>query len=490
MRPSSTRSPAWSSPRCSASSGSTRAAPRSSSSTGRPALLALRDRDGLPVHGPAVPRRRDLRGAVAGRRPHPRLPSRGGRVVLGMVGLVGRPDRELHHERRSGRWRREGRRPLPRVVLGPPAVAPARRDLRRRHGARPSGARHDDRPDAVRRVGIHGRLAAPDPHVARAPRGPRADVGRPPVQPHRVRGQLRHQPSDRLGGHPAADLRLRDPGDRTPRRGRAGLCSAPHPSAARNRARRGDHVDGRARVRRLRAAGSLPAGHRPRLLQGDGHRLRDPGAGRVPDLAEGLGPASGGLACPALVRAHGDVARPRRHDRRRAEHLQLARARGHDLAARPVRARGHRCRPSRRVRDAGVLGPEDLGPSHLRAGGLGVRCLALPVHRADGGRQPLRRSARPARSRDELRGSRRHRLLQRVRRGGSDRSGDPHDRRHPASRSRVHQGRACGRRPVGRPHARVGDYFAAPDGNFTAPLPEITSDRPLLDLREAAEKEA
>lgn len=29
-----------------------------------------------------------------------------------------------------------------------------------------------------------------------------------------------------------------------------------------------------------------------------------------------------------------------------------------------------------------------------------------------------------------------------------------------------------------------------PDGNFTAPLPEITSDRPLLDLREAAEKEA
>ncbi len=29
-----------------------------------------------------------------------------------------------------------------------------------------------------------------------------------------------------------------------------------------------------------------------------------------------------------------------------------------------------------------------------------------------------------------------------------------------------------------------------PDGNFTAPLPEITSDRPLLDLREAAAKEA
>ena len=54
------------------------------------------------------------------------------------------------------------------------------------------------------------------------------------------------------------------------------------------------------------------------------------------------------------------------------EHVQLARARGHDVAARPVRARGHRGRPSRRLRDAGVLGPEDLGPPHLRAGGLGA----------------------------------------------------------------------------------------------------------------------
>ena len=38
----------------------------------------------------------------------PRLPSCGGRAVLGMVGLVGRPDRELHHERRSGRGDAKG----------------------------------------------------------------------------------------------------------------------------------------------------------------------------------------------------------------------------------------------------------------------------------------------------------------------------------------------------------------------------------------------
>ena len=90
--------------------------------------------------------------SVAGRRPEPRLPSRGGRVVLGMVGLVGRPDASYIMKAVGGATRRAST--LPRVVLGPVAVAPARRDLRRRHGARPSGARHDDE-QTSRRVGSH-----------------------------------------------------------------------------------------------------------------------------------------------------------------------------------------------------------------------------------------------------------------------------------------------------------------------------------------------
>ena len=193
---------------------------------GQPAVLALPARDGVPLHDPPLPRDRDLRRAAAARRPHAGVPSCCGRVVLGMARRVGRADRELHHERRSGRRRRQGRRPLPAVVRGVGAVADARRDLRRCDRARAAGARHDDRPRAPERVGLHGGFAAPPPHAAGAARRARAHVGRPPVRPHRVRWQLRHLAPHRLDRRATADLRLRAARDRVARRGRADLRPA------------------------------------------------------------------------------------------------------------------------------------------------------------------------------------------------------------------------------------------------------------------------
>ena len=184
---------------------------------------------------------------------------------------------------------------------------------------------------------------------------------------------------------------------------------------------------------------------------------------RVPDLAQGVGSASGGLSSllyalmATLLVLAGTIAGTLRP--------QLARARGHDVAARPVRARGHRCRPSRRLRICRSTRGRRSGAAASPSGGLGVRGLALPVHRADGGRQPLRRAARSARRRDEL-----------VGRGGTGffnvcvaaeriavviltiagilllvrgfTKGEPR------------------RRPVGRPHARVGDHFATSRRRF------------------------
>ena len=112
--------------------------------------------------------------------------------------------------------------------------------------------------------------------------------------------------------------------------------------------------------------------------------------------------------------------------------------RGHDVAARPVRARGHRCRPSRRLRDARATGARRSGaaasPSwRPRRSASCSSCASLLMA---GGNLFAGLLDQPA-GRDELRRSRRHRLLQRLRRGGRDRGRDPHDRRHPASRSRA-----------------------------------------------------
>ena len=186
---------------------------------GEPAVLALSARDGVPVHDPPLPRDRDLRRATAARRSYARLPSGCRRVVLGMARRVGRADRELHHERRSRRRRCQRRRPLPAVVRSVGALADARRDMRRCHCARPAGARHDDRPGTPERVGLHGGLGAPSAHAAGAPRRARADVGRPPVRPHRIRWQLRHLAPHRLDRRATADLHLRAARDRAARRG-------------------------------------------------------------------------------------------------------------------------------------------------------------------------------------------------------------------------------------------------------------------------------
>ncbi len=166
----------------------------------RSALLALRDRHGVPLHGAAVPRHRGVRRPAAGGGAHSRLPARGRRVVLGLARRVRGVDRQLHHERRPRRRRCEGRRPVPALIQCTRHLADAGRGLRRRDRARPPSAGHDDRSDAARGMGLHGWCAAAPAHPAGPAREPGAHVGRPPVRAHRVRRQLRHQSPHRLDG--------------------------------------------------------------------------------------------------------------------------------------------------------------------------------------------------------------------------------------------------------------------------------------------------
>ena len=191
------------------------------------------------------------------------------------------------------------------------------------------------------------------------------------------------------------------------------------------------------------------------------------------------------------------------------------------LRAHAVLDRLPRAVPARRtdrgdagVAAAGLPGQRHVlrrGPLPLHAGGrVGVRrvrraLLLVPqVHREDAGRaagqgpllavlhrlqHDVLRPARPRGQRDAppggvLPGERRVRAVEpRV----------EHRRLHPGHR-RARAGDQPGphvparprrrRRPVGGLHARVGDDLAAPAAQLDGPLPPITSERPLFDLRQ------